>query len=188
MSVGGQASRKRRTMDSKALAFRELYESHFDFVWRSLIRLGVPVAEAPDAAQEVFVVVFRRLDAFEGRSALTTWLFQIARHVAQHHHRTTHRRKRRTTALSQASPSGTVTPLERVDAGHALHRLLQRLDQPKREVFILAKLEGLTTPEIAASLGLKEPTVYSRLQAARRRLEKLATAPRQEEDDDGFEA
>src|SRR5262245_22373561 len=63
--------------------FEELYEAHFDFVWRSLRRLGVPHPGLDDAVQEVFIVVHRRLGAFEGRSTLKTWLFGIAVHVAQ---------------------------------------------------------------------------------------------------------
>src|SRR3954465_1058519 len=54
------------------------YDEHFDFVWRSLRRLGVPEALLDDAAQEVFLVAFRREKEFEGRSSVRTWLFGIA--------------------------------------------------------------------------------------------------------------
>src|SRR3954470_17967759 len=72
------------SLESKCSA---LYEEHFEFVWRSLRRLGVSAASLDDATQEVFVVVFRRLADFEGRSSVRTWLFGIAIHVAQHHMR-----------------------------------------------------------------------------------------------------
>ena len=63
-------------------AFERVYEEHFDFVWRSLRRLGVPRSALDDAVQEVFLVVHRRLAEFEGRSSLKTWLFGIAVHIA----------------------------------------------------------------------------------------------------------
>src|SRR5262245_32765877 len=60
---------------SMSLEFERVYETHFDFVWRSLRLLGVDDAALEDAAQDTFSVVSRQLDAFEGRSALRTWLF-----------------------------------------------------------------------------------------------------------------
>lgn len=62
--------------------FTQVYQSHAPMAWRSLRRLGVPDAEVADAAQEVFVVVHRKLDGFEGRSSLTTWLTGICLRVA----------------------------------------------------------------------------------------------------------
>ena len=59
------------------------YEAQFDFVWRSLRRLGVPASGLDDATQEVFLVAFRRASAFEGRSTFKTWLFGIAWNVAR---------------------------------------------------------------------------------------------------------
>ena len=51
------------------------------------------------------------------------------------------------------------------------HRLLAGLDETKREVFILAELEGLTLAEISEALGVNQNTVASRLRAARREFE-----------------
>src|SRR3954452_10421913 len=65
-----------------ALTFEEVYAQHVGFVWRVLRSLGVPPAQLEDAAQDVFVVVHRRLPEFEGRAAITTWLFAIVRKVA----------------------------------------------------------------------------------------------------------
>ncbi|HSD87703.1 MAG TPA: sigma-70 family RNA polymerase sigma factor, partial [Kofleriaceae bacterium] len=72
---------------SAAPSFDEVYAAHFAFVWRVLRTFGVPDAALEDAAQDVFVVVHRRLPEFEGRAAITTWLFAIARRVAGAHRR-----------------------------------------------------------------------------------------------------
>jgi RNA polymerase sigma-70 factor (ECF subfamily) len=147
-----------------------IYDQHADFVWRSLRRLGVPERSVDDAVQDVFIVVHRRLGEFEGRSTLKSWLFGIARRVA-HDHRRRIGRKERDEELPEvvADPAGTTPALEaeRAEAVRALHAILASLDDDKREVFILAELEQMTAPEIAAALGVNLNTIYSRLRAAR---------------------
>jgi RNA polymerase sigma-70 factor (ECF subfamily) len=150
-------------------AFEDVYEDHFDFVWRSLRRLGVPEAMAEDAAHDVFVVVHRRLMDFEGRSSVKTWLFGIAMRVArQHYHRAL---RDRTQPLPDhlADPSGRSPQDEaqRSEALDVLHALLAELPEDRRAVFILAELEQMSAPEIAEATGLKLNTVYSRLRLAR---------------------
>src|SRR6186713_2887600 len=71
-------------------AFAEVYESCAKLVWRNLRRLGVPEAALEDAAQDVFLVVHRRLSEFEGRSTLRTWIFGIVLRVAARHRRKAH--------------------------------------------------------------------------------------------------
>src|SRR5579859_7717464 len=68
-------------------AFAEVYEDYFSFVWRSARRLGAPEASVDDVVQEAFVVVYRRLSQFEGRSSLKTWLFGIVLNVVRAHRR-----------------------------------------------------------------------------------------------------
>src|SRR4051795_4629478 len=65
----------------------ELFSLHANFVWRSLRGLGVPDADAEDAAQEVFLVVYRRLPEYGGRGLLRAWLFSISRKIASHYRR-----------------------------------------------------------------------------------------------------
>ena len=67
----------------------QIYEAYFGFVWRNLRRLGVPEAATDDAAQDVFLVVFRRYHEFEGRSSVRTWLFGILLRVARDHRKVT---------------------------------------------------------------------------------------------------
>jgi RNA polymerase sigma factor (sigma-70 family) len=73
-------------------AFESIYEEYFDFVWRTLRRLGVAEAALDDAAQDGFVVVYRRLADFRGQSTLKTWLFGIVVRVVRTHRRTALRR------------------------------------------------------------------------------------------------
>src|SRR5579863_4910193 len=66
-----------------AASFEQVYATYVDFVWRSALRLGVDEAAADDVTQQVFLVVYQRLDTFEGRSTLKTWLFAILLRVAR---------------------------------------------------------------------------------------------------------
>lgn len=159
--------------DAEDRRFEVIYEQHFDFVWRSLRRLGVPEASVDDAAQDVFVVVYRRLADFEGRSTVRTWLFGIALRVARSHRRRL-ARKGHAEPLPAELESEEGDPedaLGRRRAAEFLERFLAGLDEDKRAVFVLAELEQMTAPEIEAALGVKLNTVYSRLRAARRAFE-----------------
>ena len=69
------------------MTFEEAYRAHFAFVWRSLRRLGIREEDAADAAQEVFIVVHRKLPEFAGNSKLTTWLYGICFRVASERRR-----------------------------------------------------------------------------------------------------
>jgi RNA polymerase sigma-70 factor (ECF subfamily) len=148
----------------------EVYEEHFDFVWRSLRRLGVPEAQVEDAVHDVFLVAHRRLAEFEGKSSLKTWLFAIALRVAQNQRRSyaRHRAAESDAELPADADAAPDVQTERSRAVELGMRLLNELDPDKRAIFILAELEQLPASEIGAALGIPMFTVYSRLRAARR--------------------
>ncbi|HLL20652.1 MAG TPA: sigma-70 family RNA polymerase sigma factor, partial [Kofleriaceae bacterium] len=75
------------TSDASVPTFDEVYTQHAAFVWRVLRTFGVGESQIEDAVQDVFVVVHRRLGEWEGRAAITTWLFAIARRVASTYRR-----------------------------------------------------------------------------------------------------
>ncbi|MBI2394331.1 MAG: RNA polymerase sigma factor [Deltaproteobacteria bacterium] len=157
--------------------FVEIYDAHVEFVYRSVRRLGVDAASVEDVVQEIFLVVHRRLVDFEGRSSLKTWVFAIALRVVRDHRRTV-RRKRLDARADGAELERLVDDrpapceaLERVEAARMLDGLLAQLDDDRREVFVLAELEGMSVPEIAEITGVNPNTIHSRLRAARREFE-----------------
>jgi RNA polymerase sigma-70 factor (ECF subfamily) len=155
-------------------AVAEVFRAHASFVWRAVRRLGVPEAAAEDAVQEVFLVVHRRLAEFDGKGSMRAWLFAISRRVASHHHRRVSREKRRLEqVVVQQREADLDEEVARREAGALVEGFLEQLDEPRRMVFFLADIEGLTAPEVSAALGVKLNTVYSRLRAARRRFEAL---------------
>jgi RNA polymerase sigma-70 factor (ECF subfamily) len=148
----------------------QIYEQHFDFAWRSLRRLGVAATDLEDAAQDVFEIVHRRINDFEHRSTLKTWIFGIALRVAKVYRHKAARQRQRVRVEEVLLVSSHANPEQakaHVQAAEQVQRLLDELDDDKRAVFILSELEQVPAAEIATALGIPPNTVYSRLRLAR---------------------
>lgn len=150
--------------------FDTLFRDYAQFVWRTLGRLGVPRKDLSDASQEVFLVVYRKLGDFEGRSSVKTWIYGISVRVASAWRRkASHlREEMRPDAPEQATHPSQDGDLERRQARERLMQALALLDDEKRAVFVLYELEELSMPQVAESLGCPLTTAYSRLHAARK--------------------
>lgn len=154
------------------LTLEDVYRDHFDFVFRQASRLGGPGIDAEDAAQEVFMVVARKLETFDSTSLITTWLYGITLNVVRSLRRRA--RIRRLFELGQSEEQKSDVPVRSIDRAEVLdaHRIayaiLDKLAPKKREAFILAEFEGLSCEEIASLTGSKTETVWSRLHYARK--------------------
>lgn len=152
-------------------AFRELYDQHFHFVWRSLRRLGVREPDVTDSTQKVFLIAHIKLPKFEGRARLTTWLFAICQRVASDYRRSA--AIRREVATDTGALAAAADPLDPTAGAEARQRariaeaILDKLPEPQRVVFVLFELEELSGEEIAALLDLPIGTIRSRLRLAR---------------------
>jgi RNA polymerase sigma-70 factor (ECF subfamily) len=156
---------------------RELFDTQFDFVWRSLRRLGVPELTVDDATQEVFLVVSRRLADIElGRER--SFLFSTALRVASTARRAIARRgvhdDNEIDDLVDQAP-GPEQLADRRRARAVLDQVLSTIDLDLRAVFVLYELEEMTMAEIAVTLELAPGTVASRLRRAREAFEVAAT-------------
>lgn len=156
--------------------FDDVYERHFDYVWRSLRLLGVPPEAVEDATQDTFSVVSRQLARFEGRSSLRTWLFAILQRVAANHRRTARRKLQRLEPLVDGLAAREPTAHARAEAAEAIDRIqsfCDTLDVERRSVFVLALLEELPAPEVAQVLEIPINTVYSRVRNLREGLRRM---------------
>lgn len=160
----------------------QVYDAHFDFVWRNARRLGVSEASADDVVQDVFVVIQRRLADFDGRTQLRVWIFGILVRVARDHRRSFRRKGARCVPLEDdaghavidSAPPLTPSELtEHAERVRLLASLLDQLDDDKRTLLVLSELEQWTLREIAEFLGSNINTVHSRLRAAKRAFEKV---------------
>ena len=149
--------------------FAEIYRQHFSFVWRCLAGLGVRSSGLDDAAQDAFLVVHRRLHSFRGEASLRSWLYAIVRNVASNHRRSV-RRRGNEVELNEEPQSLAPPPdvqLERREADAFVAAFLARIDDKKRDVFVLACIEQLGVPEVAETLGIPLNTAYTRLRSVR---------------------
>jgi RNA polymerase sigma-70 factor (ECF subfamily) len=159
--------------DSK-VRLRTIVAEQFDFTWRSLRRLGVAPGDVDDAAQQVFIVMSRRLaDVPVGRER--AFLFSTAVRVASDTRRTYRRRHEAPDVELSDAPDSSPSLDDLVDQRRAralLTRLLEEMPMELRTVFILFELEQMSRTEVARVLSLPPGTVASRLRKARELFEQ----------------
>ena len=148
---------------------RSLVDRHFDFVWRSARRLGLRPADADDVAQDVFIVVARRLDEVDPERE-RSFIFGTLLRVAATRRRRDSRRREDPVETLEAEPGAELDPEELNELLHVrplLQEILDAMPQPQHEVFVLYEMEELSLQEIADILQVPAGTVASRLRAAR---------------------
>jgi len=159
-------------------AFRTLYERHRTDVARLVYRMLGARGDLEDVIQEVFVQVYKSLKDFRGQSKFSTWLHRVTVNVVLMHRRSA---RSRPVFADEPPPepalrSGDIAPDEDADRRErmrAFGRLLDRLADKKRIVFVLHELEGIAPTEIARIVGAPVLTVRTRLFYARRELEEM---------------
>jgi RNA polymerase sigma-70 factor, ECF subfamily len=164
--------------------FETLYATYFKQVWGALRRLGVRESDVADVTQRVFLTAYRKLDGFEGRSHIRTWLLAICERTASDYRRSAP--VRREIATDVAALELTTEPADLVKELGVRQRLqvaeamLDKLPEAQRAVFVLFELEELSGPEIAEILSISVGTVRSRLRLARetfaREVQRLAAS------------
>ena len=171
-------------------AFKEMVEQYQNRIYNMAYRMLGTKDEAEDAAQEVFITVFKSIDQFRGDSKLSTWLYRVtANHCKNRIKYLACRHQRDTSSLDDAAERRAVAQgggvglqhaasVDRVLEGREVARMvndaIRELDEDHRLVVVLRDLEDLSYEEICAVTGLPEGTVKSRLHRARLALkEKL---------------
>ena len=163
-----------RCQRGDAEAFRDLFREHRQDVARLAQRMLGRKADLEDIVQEVFLQVHRSIRDFRHGARFSTWLYRVTVNVVL-----MHRRAAKSRPVFSEAPEhigavdhhpGADEQVERERRVHAFHRLLDRLSEKKRLVFVLHELEGLAPGEIAKIVGSPVLTVRTRLFYARREL------------------
>jgi RNA polymerase sigma-70 factor, ECF subfamily len=169
-----------RSGDRSALS--ALIEQHQQRVFGFGMKMCGDVEDAQDVAQDTLLTMVRSLPSFRGDSAISTWLYTVARSFcikkrrrtkgAPTHHEPLDQAAQERSAVPAPSPEQTLLSREARDA---VATALDQLEPEAREVLVLRDIEGLTAPEVAQITGLSVPAVKSRLHRARQALrEQLA--------------
>ncbi len=171
LSGGRRAAQEERTAH-----LEEFVRTHVRFVWRLARHCGLPDADADDVTQKVMLTVMQRFDDIQP-GCERAYLYRVTRNHARRAYRTRERRREDVTEdfSLRAAPEPQLDSLvERRRAHDELCRILGRLPEKLREVFVLFEFEGWTQVEISSVLGVPQGTVASRLRRAREGFQKLA--------------
>lgn len=167
-----------RAASGDRAAFRGIYARHRQDVARLVYRMLGGSPDVDDVVQEVFFQVHRSLKDFRGQAKFSTWLHRVTVNVVLMHRRAA---RSRPTYAEEAPPDATaddivLAPDEDADRHarvRAFARLLERLPEKKRVVFVLHDLEGVSPQEISKVVDAPVLTVRTRLFYARRELEEM---------------
>jgi RNA polymerase sigma-70 factor (ECF subfamily) len=172
-----------------AAAWDELFNLHYASAARFIFQLAHDFTreDAEEICQEVFLSVIKNLESFKGGSQFQTWLFRIAANKARDYRERRRAAKRgggqTTLSLDAEDPENglsldppTTAPgpdiqLMSAEQVAQVHRALEKLDEPCREIIELRYFADLSYDEISQSLDLNPKTVSSRLSKCLDRLE-----------------
>lgn len=151
-------------------AYAQLMRRHQNRIFRHLLNLTGSREEALELSQEVFLKAWEALPAWRPEAQFHTWLYRIASNLAYDL-----LRRRRIVSYEPLAddydvPADEAGPQERLQASQAMAALdaaLARLPPDQREIVLLREVEGLSYDELAATLGIDEGTVKSRLARGR---------------------
>jgi RNA polymerase sigma-70 factor, ECF subfamily len=159
-----------RVLKGETTAERQLYDTHVERVYRLAYRMTGDETMAEDYTQETFVRVFNRLDSFEGRSALSTWIHSIAVSVVLSGLRKVKRLRNREAELDEVTSRAGAVGSTDIELKIRLHQAIDALPDDMRMTVVLHDIEGYKHEEIAETFGIPVGTAKSRLSRAHQAL------------------
>lgn len=157
-----------RCAQSDAAAFRSLYDQQSSTLYAVAIRITRDPALAADAVHDAMLQVWRNAARFDpARGQARGWLVSLVRYRALDMVGRTRREVLGAEIPEPADPEP--LPLDRLQStreGQALHRCLETVEPARRNLVVLAFVEGLTHAEVAARLRQPLGTVKSGIRRA----------------------
>lgn len=161
-------------------AYEELVRRHHPKILQLCLSLLKNASEAEDAAQDIFLKVYRSLENFRGESSFSTWLYRIASNHCMDILRRESRRKteswdemveregEKIHRLFAPSPDSSKT----LEAADLFKRILSHLPEDYRLILTLRELQGLSYEEISHAMDCSLNSVKARLRRARQSLQE----------------
>lgn len=158
-------------------ALGDLFDRYQTPVRTFITRVTRDAHDVDDLVQATFLAAAKSAGRYDGRASCRPWLIGIAAQLLRRRRQSFARLLSALATLKHTlHPPADPRPV--LLARNDLERALARLSEAKRTALLLAEVEGLTAPEIAAALAIPVGTVWTRLHAARRELRKLlASSP-----------
>ena len=167
-------------------AVRQVVTSNNQRLFRTSWSILRHRSEAEEAVQAAYLSAFANIGAFEGRSALSTWLTRIVVNEALGRRRAEERRRKyldeegvavldayRENLARGSQAESPDAALAREQLRKLLEHAIAKLPDAFRTVFVLREIEGLSSEETAEVLGIPPATIKTRLFRARRRLQEM---------------
>lgn len=156
--------------------FETLYNRYVHKVYRRCLSMTKDTEQAQDYTQDIFIKVFRKLDAFQERSSFSTWLYSIAFNYC------TDQLKR--TKRLQIVPFDDTRKLDianlpedylHEETLQLVNLAMTMLSEPERRLLTLKYEDGLTIEELSRLFEIKPSTVKMRLMRCRQKIQQLYT-------------
>ena len=149
-----------------------------DMIFNLCLNITGDYDEAVDCSQEVFIKMYKNLNRFGFRSALSTWLYSIALNTCRNRLSSSYRKRRVSIDgfenIHHAGESSEPEFLfERSEGERAVRNAIAKLPEEERILIIMRDLEDRSYEEITNITGIKAGTVKSRLSRGRHRLRGL---------------
>jgi RNA polymerase sigma-70 factor (ECF subfamily) len=157
--------------DKEELSCFEAFQREFDYLCRTLRRLGVRAEDLDDEAHEVFLVLNRKWDEYDSSRPLRPYLFGIAFRIVASRKR---RARREVSRNLEELGDTALQPDEALDAALARELVLRALDcvpLARRAVLVMHDIDEIPMRSITDTLSLPLFTGYSRLHKARKEFE-----------------
>jgi len=146
------------------------FRVEFEYVQRTLRRLGTDRSEVDDLAQEVFLVLHRRWSEYDQSRPLRPYLFGVAVRIALANQRIRSREVAFGAIELGDDKPGPEEVLSNKETRALVQAALKRIPLPRRTVLVMHELDRVPVTEVAATLSIPLFTVYSRLRKAREEL------------------
>ena len=165
----------KRAMAGDSAAFDQIILRYQRRVLMTSWRLLGSREDAQDAAQEVFLRLYRHMRRFDEKRELLPWLYRLTVNVCHDL-----RRKLRLdagVAFEEANHPGTeVDPageITRIEQRRIIEEALKTLTEKEQAAVVLRDIEGLSTKDVARILGSSETTIRSQISSARVKIRKF---------------
>jgi RNA polymerase sigma factor (sigma-70 family) len=170
---GGAGWLVARAKSGDRQAFGQLVAENYDFIFRTACKWSGRRQDAEDIAQEVCVKLASAIRSFDGRSALTSWLYRITLNAVRDYQRANVRRDRHTEALIHVTDEMAAPDQEDATAMGELWAAVRSLPEQQRDAVLLVYAEDMSHSAAAGIMGVKEGTVSFHIHEAKKTLRGL---------------
>jgi RNA polymerase sigma-70 factor (ECF subfamily) len=171
--IGGENVLVNRAKAGDRLAFAQLLDDHYDFIFRTACKWTGKRSDAEDVAQDVCIKLATAIQSFDGRAAFSSWLYRVTVNMVRDMQRSSSRRDKNVDAFALVHPEDDPGQQEESATAKELWKAVSALPEKQREAIMLVYAEEMTHADAAEIMGCKEATVSWHIHEAKKTLRGL---------------